>query len=103
MMAFGLCDGLSTVLGAVAPHLAPDLPLAMVYALAVAVIIKAASQSRAWLYGMPILLSLDNLTAGRPASDAVALALSSAAMAGLGLTLGGLGRRLAIRLAVAGA
>jgi len=48
-----------------------------------------------------VLLSLDNLAAGYPAADAPRLAFGSAAMAGLGLALGGLGRRLAIQQAVA--
>jgi hypothetical protein len=94
--AFGVCDGLSTLLGTAAPHLVPDLPSVMIYGIAVALIIQAALRSRTWLYAVPILLSLDNLAAGRPASEALALGLSSAAMAGLGLVLGGLGCRLAV-------
>lgn len=68
----------------------------MIYGIAVALIIRAALRSRTWLYAVPILLTIDNLAAGRPAPEALVLGLGSAAMAGLGLVLGGLGRRLAV-------
>jgi hypothetical protein len=102
VLLFGTCDGAATLLGASVPHLAPALPTAALYAIAVALIIQGARRSRAWLYAMPVLFSLDNLATGSAASDALAVALSSGAMAGMGLALGGLGRRTAIRFAAAG-
>jgi hypothetical protein len=92
---FGLCDGLATLLGAAAAHFVLELPAAALYLLGVALVILAARRSRAWLYAMQILFSLDNLAAGGPASDAPALALSSAATAAVGLAPGALGRRAA--------
>jgi hypothetical protein len=100
---FGVCDGEATLLGAAAPHVVPELPAAALYGLAVVVVIQGARRSRAWLYAMPLLFSLDNLAAGAPAAEAPALALSSAAMAAAGLALGALGRRAALRLAAPGA
>ena len=102
-LLFGVCDGAATLLGAAVPHLMPEPPIAALYLIAVALIIQGARRSRVWLYAMPVLFSLDNLAAGGAASDALGLALSSAAMAGMGLALGGLGRRAAIRFAAAGA
>lgn len=103
VVLFGVCDGLATLLGAAVPHQLPGPPTAALYLLGVVLIIQAARRSRAWLYAMPFLLSLDNFAAGGTAADAPALALSSAAMAAVGLALGGLGRRAAIRFAAAGA
>jgi hypothetical protein len=102
-LLFGVSDGMATVLGATIPHRVPEPPAILIYLVAVGVFARGARHSRLWLCVLPVLVSLDNLAAGRPASGAVALALSSALMAALGMALGGLGRRLAIRLAVAGA
>jgi hypothetical protein len=103
VLLFGVCDGAATLLGAAVPHLVPTPPVAALYLIAVALIIQGARRSRVWLYAMPVLFSLDNLAAASAPSDTLGLALSSAAMAGVGLALGGLGRRAAIRLAAAGA
>ncbi len=100
---FGLCDGIATLLGAAVPHLVPEPPAVALYLLGVVLIIQGARRSRAWLYAMPVLFSLDNLAAGSPAAAAPALALSSAAMAAVGLALGALGRRAAIQLIAPGA
>ena len=94
---FGLCDGVATLLGAAGPHLVPEPPAAALYLLGVVLVILAARRSRAWLYAMPVLFSLDNFAAAGPASDAPALAVSSAAMAALGLALGAFGRHAASR------
>ena len=102
-LSFGVCDGLGTVLGSVVPHRVPEPPAILIYLASAALLAQGARRSRVWLSALPVLFSLDNLAAGYPAADAPGLALGSAAMAGLGLTLGGLRRQLAIRLAVAGA
>jgi hypothetical protein len=98
-LLFGVCDGAATLLGAALPHVVPEPPAAALYLIAVALIIQGARRSRAWLYAMPVLFSLGNLAAGSASSNALGLALSSAVMAGIGLPLGGLGRRVAIRFA----
>lgn len=103
VLLFGACDGAATLLGASVPHLVPELlAAAALYLVAVALIIQGARRNRMWLYAMPVLFSFDNLAAGNAASDALGLALSSAAMVSMGLALGGLGRRAAIRFAAAG-
>jgi hypothetical protein len=94
---FGLCDGLASLLGAAAPYFVPEPPAAALYVLGVVLVILAARRSRAWLYAMPILFSLDNVAGGALASDAPALAVSSAAMAAAGLALGAPGRHAASR------
>jgi hypothetical protein len=100
---FGLCDSLASLLGTAAPHLVPELPAAALYLLGVVLVILAAQRSRAWLYAMPVLFSLDNLAAAGSASDAPALAVSSSAMAAAGLALGALGRHAAHRFVAAAA
>ena len=102
-LSFGVCDGLGTVFGSTAPHCIPEPPAILTYLAAAALLAQAARGSRLWLSALPALFSLDNLAAGYPAADAPGLALSSTAMAGLGLALSGLGRRLTIRLALVGA
>jgi hypothetical protein len=98
VLLFGVCDGVASLLGAAVPHLVPTPPDAALYLIAVVVIIQGARRSRAWLYAMPVLFSIDNLAAGNAVSDAPALALSSAAMAAAGIALGAFGRRMIIRL-----
>ena len=99
-LLFGVCDGVATALGSMAPHRVPEPPAILIYLAAAALLAQGARRSRVWLSALPALFSLDNLVAGYPAADAPGVALGSAAMAGLGLALGGLGRRLVIRLAV---
>lgn len=102
-MLFGVCDGVATLLGAMVPHRVPEPPAVLFYLVAAALLIRGARRDPAWLYALPVLFSLDNFAASNSAADAPGLALGSAAMAGLGLALGGLGRRMAFRLAQAGA
>ena len=102
-LLFGVCDGMATLLGAAVPHRMPQLPAILLYLFAVALIIQCARRSRASLYALPLLFSLDNLAAGNSMAAAPALAMGSAVMAGIGLVLGVLGWRAAIRLAKAGA
>jgi hypothetical protein len=99
VLMFGICDGVASLLGAAVPHLVPEPPAAAIYLIAVVLIIQGARRSRAWLYAMPVLFSIDNLAAGNSAADAPVLALSSAAMAAAGIALGAFGRRMTIHLA----
>jgi hypothetical protein len=100
---FGVGDSAATLLGAMAPHGVPEPPAFLLYLGAAALVVQGARRDRAWLYALPALFCLDNLAAGNPAADAPGLGLGSAAMAGLGLALGGLGQRLTFRLVEAGA
>jgi hypothetical protein len=100
-MLFGVCDGVATLLGAMAPRRVPEPPAVLLYLVAAALLVQGALRDRVWLYTLRVLFSLDNLAARNPAADASRLALRSAVMAGFGLAGGGLGRRLTLRLAEA--
>ena len=80
--SLGLFDMIATLVGAAAPHAAPDIPDVLLYAALVALLAFAA------------LMSLANLASGAPASDAPVLGLTSALLAAAGLGIGALGRRL---------
>ncbi|HTW26404.1 MAG TPA: hypothetical protein VME92_04705 [Acetobacteraceae bacterium] len=95
----GVADGAATLLGAAISHALPAPPEALLYLLAAAALVLAARHSRAWLFSLPLWLSLDNLAAGAPAAEAPALALSSMALALAGLALAALGRFVATRAA----
>jgi putative Mn2+ efflux pump MntP len=95
-LAFGLCDGLASWLGASIQHQLPDLPEFVLYIGSVVLLLAGAIRSRAWLFALPLVLSIDNLAAAVPAGQAPVLALGSAAMAGVGLALGGVGRMMAL-------
>jgi hypothetical protein len=103
VLLLGVCDGMATLLGTAVPHIVPSPPIAALYLLMVALIIQGARHNEKWFYAMPILLSLDNLVTGSAASSAMMLALSSAAMAGCGMALGGLAWRTTSRFVAAGA
>jgi len=77
------------------PHQLLGFPDVVAYVCCVPLLLASATRSRAWLYALPLVLSIDNLAAGIPASQTPILALSSAAMAAVGLALGGLGRAAA--------
>jgi putative Mn2+ efflux pump MntP len=94
-LGFGLCDGLASWAGACMPHQLLRFPDVVAYVCCVPLLLASATRSRAWLYALPLVLSIDNLAAGIPASQTPILALSSAAMAAVGLALGGLGRAAA--------
>jgi putative Mn2+ efflux pump MntP len=98
VVMFGVCDGVATLLGAALPHRLPEPQSAALYLVGVVLIIQGARRSRAWLFVMPFLFSLDNLAAGGSAAEAPALALSSAAMAAAGLALSALGRQAVMTL-----
>lgn len=65
-----------------------------IYLVCVLLLVSAARTSRLVLYSLPVLLSVDNLFSGVPASLAPALGASSAVMALLGLSLAALGRKM---------
>lgn len=96
---FGICDGVATLLGALAPWRLPQPPIAALYLSGAFLIILGVRRGHAWLYALPFLFSLDNLAAGGSVADAPALAASSAAMALLGFAVGGLGRWTTIQFA----
>jgi putative Mn2+ efflux pump MntP len=95
---FGVCDGLATLLGILLPHSFPEAPSAALYLLGVLLIVQSARHSRAWLVATPLLLGLDNFAVGGTVADVPVLALSSAAMAAIGIALGTLGRWMAGRI-----
>ncbi len=96
----GLCDGIASWAGAAVPHQLPDCFDAGLYLVCVGLLLAGAVRTRAWLYAMPVVLSIDNLAAGVSADQAPLLALSSAVMAASGLALAGLGR-ISVHLAAA--
>lgn len=99
---FGMCDGGGTFAGALLPHAVPDFSDVVVYALVVAAVLLAARRSSWWLAATPVVMALDNLAAGAPASAAPISAISSGLMALAGMALSGfawsVGRRLFRRL-----
>ena len=91
-LAFGACDAAAALAGSVWPHRLPEPPTLAIYLICVLLLVSAARTSRTLLYSLPVLLSVDNLFSGVPASMAPALGASSAVMALLGLSLAALGR-----------
>lgn len=94
---FGACDAVATLLGSLWIHRSFELPAIVLAALFLCAWFVLPGRSR--VYGAPLLLSLDNLLAGSPASAAPLLGLSSALMALIGLCLGALCRRMFLRFA----
>src|SRR5580704_16700470 len=80
-VAFGGWDAMATLVGSFWLHRALELPAIVLWALCTFVLSRIALPSRPLLYLLPVLLSLDNLFAGSPASMAPVTALSSASMA----------------------
>jgi hypothetical protein len=83
---FGICDGIGTVCGALVPHALPTLPDLGLYAICVIVVALAARRSAWWLWLMPVLLGIDNLSLGASIGMAPASAIASAAIALSGMT-----------------
>jgi hypothetical protein len=92
--AFGGCDVAATLLGTVRPHHLPHPPALVVYFLCALLAGRAARSSRALLYALPALLSIDNLFGGAPASLALLLGAGSATMSMCGFLLASVSRRL---------
>jgi hypothetical protein len=82
---FGIADGLGTLCGAFLSHSVPSLPDIVVYFVCVALVALAARSSSFWLFFMPLILALDNLSSGAPADTAFPAALASALLAMIGL------------------
>jgi hypothetical protein len=98
---FALCDGGATIIGASWGHALPTPLEIFLYLIAVPLIAFAARRSRRWLFGMPALLSLDNLASALPGASAPVLALGSGIAAMVGLMLGwllGRGFHMSVRL-----
>jgi hypothetical protein len=87
-LAFGGWDAMATLAGSLSPHRSLELSAIMLWALWAFLLCGRARPSRRFLHLLPVLLSLDNLFAGSPASMAPAIAVSSASMALCGLFLG---------------
>lgn len=83
--AFAACDGLATIIGANVHLRVPDLPWFSVYLMAALLLLIAAKHSRAVLFALPVLFSLDNFVAGAPVASAVLMGAGSAGMAALGI------------------
>lgn len=86
-LAFGGCDAVAALVGQVWPHRFAEPPTLAIYLGCVFLLAVAARTSRIVLYALPVLLSIDNLFSGGPASMVPALGASSALMALLGLSL----------------
>jgi len=84
-MLFGVCDGVGSLVGGMLPHAFPDIPDALLYGLAVALIALSARHSRHWLFAAPFIFALDNLASGLPASSVPMLAISSGLLALVGI------------------
>jgi len=69
-------------------------PALAIYLICVLLLASSTRARRALLYCLPVLLSVDNLFGGVPASLAPAVGESSALMALLGLSLAAVGRDL---------
>jgi putative Mn2+ efflux pump MntP len=93
-MIFGLCDATANLCGSVWQHPFPEPPALAIYILCALSLCFAARYSRSLLYALPVLLSIDNLFSGGPATMAPLLGFSSAAMALLGLTVAAACRRM---------
>lgn len=90
--AFGICDACGTLLGSLIPHAIPSPPEFAIYLVCALMLGIASRYDRRIVYTLPILLSIDNIFGGAPASLAPALGLSSAVMALAGLWLAGVWR-----------
>jgi len=86
--AFGLCDGAASLIGPALPL--PEPPAFALYLGAAFLLGLAAVRRRGILYGVPVILSLDNLAGYLDAGDAILAGIASSALALLGLAIGGL-------------
>jgi hypothetical protein len=88
VLAFGLCDMAASLAGPALASGLPEPPEFLLYALGAAMLGGACRYKRKLLYGLPLLLSIDNLMvgAGTPGA-ALNLGVASAlwAVAGLGM------------------
>jgi hypothetical protein len=89
--AFGVCDAAASLFGSIWPLPVPPLAALGVY-LVCPMMICASGRRRTALYGLPILLSLDNLCTATPPAAAPLLGAGSALMALAGLRLADVAR-----------
>jgi hypothetical protein len=90
--AFGACDAMASLVGSLWPLQIPPAAAVGAYLLCPILLISAARSKRTLLYGLPILLSLDNLCSATPAAMAPWLGAGSAVMALVGLRVAALVR-----------
>ncbi len=90
--AFGACDAAASLAGSMWALQIPHAAALAAYLICPILLVCAARTKRPLLYGLPILLSLDNLCGGAPAAMAPALGAGSAVMALLGLSLAAFAR-----------
>jgi hypothetical protein len=82
---FGACDAAASLLGSIWPLQLPALVAVSVYLVCPLLLVSACRSRRILLFGLPVLLSLDNLCSMTPAAMAPMLGAGSAAMALAGL------------------
>jgi hypothetical protein len=98
-VSFGLCDFGATLVGSQWVHDLAQPPALAIYLGCVLLLALAARGERSGLiFGLPFLLSIDNLCCAREAAFAPAIGLSSCALALAGLSLGAVGYDLLQRL-----
>lgn len=86
-LAFGACDAAASLLGAIWPLQISHAAALGIYSLCLLLLLWAARDRRVLLYGLPVVLSFDNLSGGTPALMAPALGAGSAVMAVWGLSV----------------
>jgi hypothetical protein len=92
-LAFGICDAAASVFGLRLQYSTlPRLPEFWLYLGCAVVLGLAARRNRSFLYGVPVLLSLDNLTTGLPIGPAIAAGICSSTLAAIGLFAGAVGQ-----------
>jgi putative Mn2+ efflux pump MntP len=87
--SFGLCDGMASSLGSLHLHAIPGMFPFTAYIFCAYVLGRAAAMSRPLLYLLPTILSIDNLLSADSTGTSPIIGLTSAAVALLGLSLGG--------------
>jgi hypothetical protein len=84
---FGACDAAASLVGSIWPLQLPPLVAVGLYLMCPLLLVSAARSRRILLFGLPVLLSLDNLCSTTPAAMAPVLGAGSAAMALAGLRI----------------
>ncbi|HTA23100.1 MAG TPA: hypothetical protein VK763_06175 [Terriglobales bacterium] len=93
-MSFGACDAAATLAGSVWPHRIATPSTFVTYLVCALLLAAAARYKRALFYLLPLVLSIDNLFGGVPASSALMAGAESTLMALLGLSLATSSRNL---------
>jgi len=92
-LAFGAFDSAAALAGPLWPRHMPQPPAFAAYLMCVVVLAVGARYNRALCYLLPLLLGVDNLFGGAPAS-ALSLGADSALLSLLGLSLAAFGRSI---------